>query len=91
MDQLYRICNEVLFYVWDPIGVSRRAAGRDEYDSYTKGVLKLLQEGRDATKVANYLHDLRTTSMGLPSAHQEDQHVAELLIAWRDAVPEGTA
>ena len=91
MDQLYRLCNEVLFYVWDPIGVATSAAARDEYDSYAKTVFMYLQEDQNAKKIADYLGKVRTTSMGLPAAPKEDLEVAELVVAWRESVREGIA
>lgn len=32
--ELYRRVDEVLFYVWDPIGVANSPAARDEYYGY---------------------------------------------------------
>ena len=32
--KLYRHCDEILHYIWDPIGVAGRTGARDEYDSY---------------------------------------------------------
>ncbi len=89
--QLYRLCNEVLFYIWDPIGVRTSAAARDEYDSYAKTVFRYLEEGQNAQKIADYLGEVRTTSIGLPSAREEDYEVAELLVAWRESIREGIA
>ena len=68
MEQLYRLCNEVLFYVWDPIGVATSAAARDEYDSYAMTVFKYLNEGQNANMIADYLGKVRTTSIGLPAS-----------------------
>ena len=47
--QLYRLCNEVLFYIWDPIGVRTSAAARfvnfahrkEELRKRTEGITKL--------------------------------------------------
>lgn len=89
--QLYLLCNEVLFYIWDPISVRKSAAARDEYDSYAKTVFKYLEEDQNAQKIADYLGKVRTTSLGLPSAHTEDNEVAELLVAWRESIREGIA
>lgn len=91
MDQLYRLCNEVLFYVWDPIGVSTSAAARDEYDAYAKTVFKYLQDDKNAKKIADYLGKVRTTSIGLPAEPREDRKVAELLVTWREATRKGIA
>ena len=89
--RLYQLCNEVLFYIWDPIGVRMTAAARDEYDSYAKTVFKYLKEDQNAKKIADYLSKVRTTSIGLRSARKEDKDVAELLVAWREALRDGTA
>jgi len=91
MDQLHRLCNEVLFYVWDPIGVCTDAAARDEYDSYAKRVFRHLQDDQNAEKIADYLSHVRTVSMGMSPAPGKDRDVAELLVAWRESVRDGIA
>jgi hypothetical protein len=40
--ELYRITDEVLHYIWDPIEVSEAANARDEYRSYLLRVFKML-------------------------------------------------
>jgi len=42
--ELEQRVDEVLFYVWDPIGVSDTPAARGEYSSYTMTVLKHILE-----------------------------------------------
>ena len=40
--ELYRATDEVLHYIWDPIGVSDAPNARDEYSSYLPQVFKML-------------------------------------------------
>jgi hypothetical protein len=57
---------------WNPIGVSGLPA--DEYDSYVRGVYRLLANGADAHRVAAHLAQLEYVSMGLP-----ERQIADLL------------
>ena len=45
--ELYRRCDEVLHYLWDPIGVKGCPGARDEYDSYVPQVFSLVLKGAD--------------------------------------------
>jgi hypothetical protein len=69
--ELYRRVDEVLYYVWDPIGVAHSPAARDEYQGYLPRVFSMLQDGADATSVAAYLKSICTERMGL---HQKDEN-----------------
>ncbi|CAD6563044.1 hypothetical protein ACFQ3P_41525 [Paraburkholderia sabiae] len=40
--ELHRRVDEVLFYVWDPIGVANSPAARDEYYGYLPIVFSML-------------------------------------------------
>jgi len=78
--ELYRRVDEVLYYVWDPIGVAYSPAARDEYLSYLPKVFAMLQEGMDASSVAAYLDSVATESMGLDANPEHSTRVAELLL-----------
>lgn len=52
--ELERRIDEVLYYVWDPIGVSDTPAARGEHSSYTMTILKYVLE-EDLNKVAGQL------------------------------------
>jgi hypothetical protein len=43
---LYRLCDEALFYVWDPVGVHRAPENRGEYEAYVPQVYELVRWGR---------------------------------------------
>ncbi len=39
-----RLVSEVLYWVWDPIGINDQFAARDEYDTYAWQVVALLNQ-----------------------------------------------
>lgn len=57
--------DEVLWQHWDPIGVNDTPEALGEYTSYAPSVLRLVQDGADAEKIASHLDSLQTVSMGL--------------------------
>ena len=52
---LYRRVDEILFYLWDPIGVCDIPMARDEYQSYLPKVFKLLINDSKDHEVSAYL------------------------------------
>ncbi|AJK49440.1 hypothetical protein BGL_2c13730 [Burkholderia plantarii] len=78
--ELYRRVDEILHYVWDPIGVATSPAARDEYHGYLPTVFTMLQEGMDGSLIAAYLDNVATENMGLDSNPGHSRHVAELLL-----------
>jgi hypothetical protein len=85
---LYTAVDEVLHYIWDPIGVRNTPQARDEYYSYLPRVFRLLREGRSAASIADYLGKITTESMGLPGDAKNDLEAARVLISWKEAVEE---
>ena len=83
---VFRYCNEVLHYIWDPIGVAGSPHARDEYDSYVPGVVSLLFSDARASKIAEHLTQITTDSMGLSAARERDLEAAELLTEWRQVL-----
>lgn len=88
-DELRKRVDEVLFYVWDPIGVSDEPCAREEYTGYVPGVLKTLADNDTATPIADHLAAIVRTSMGLPPNSQRCKEVAELLLQHKSAVKQG--
>jgi hypothetical protein len=74
----------VLYWRWDPIGVSAYFPNTaDEYDGYAPGVVALLRLGADRDAVAEHLDFLEREPMGLPRLDGERRaQVAELLTTW---------
>ncbi|KVR82630.1 hypothetical protein WK26_11660 [Burkholderia vietnamiensis] len=84
--ELYRRVDEVLYYVWDPIGVAYSPTARDEYQGYLPKVFAMLREGMDAAHVAAHLDSVATESMGLNANPEHSKRVAELLLNWKTEI-----
>ena len=86
--ELYKRCDEILHYVWDPIGVQDIPLARDEYYGYLPQVFKLLKSGADKIKISEYLDRTEEIDIGLSSNLSKNLEVAKLLINWRNAIYE---
>ena len=85
-EELYRRVDEVLHYVWDPIGISSEPMARDEYYSYLPQVLSLLKENAGTERLAAHLSRISTEQMGLTENRSKDLRVAEVLLAWKETI-----
>lgn len=87
--ELYNFVDEVLFYIWDPIGVSEFPDGRSEYRSYLPSVFALLKESKSKKEIADHLFKIEVERMGLgtaPDAKAQTLKVAKILIDYKDWV-----
>jgi hypothetical protein len=82
--ELLRRIDEILHYLWDPIGVAGVPQARDEYESYVPQVFRLLKATVDGKDVVEYLHWLSTEHMGMGGNRDCNAKVVDMLIAWRD-------
>jgi hypothetical protein len=83
---LYRAVDEVLHYVWDPIGVSSAPQARDEYQAYLPLVFDMVRKGDPASDIARHLSTITTEQMGLSEDHEHDLKVAHLLLEWKAVI-----
>ena len=72
----------LLLLHWDPIGVYGEPGAVDEYDSYVGQLGRLLREGADRTRVAEFLADVRTREIGMPPSPAADAEAADRVIDW---------
>jgi len=61
----------ILFYDWDPIGISNDVDIDDEYDRYIAPVYRMLVENRSEDELVKFLFQLERDSMGLSSKSPE--------------------
>ncbi len=87
--ELAKRIDEVLYYVWDPIGVSSDPCARYEYSCYVAGVLKLVKECCDSEPISNYFMSLASEKMGLNSDYQMCSIVAQLLLMHKQVLIDG--
>jgi hypothetical protein len=85
--RLYRRVDELLHYLWDPIGVAGTPEARDEYQSYAPRVFKMIVDEVPVEHIKNYLIRIETENMGLSMPDGRLDHLdslLEALVAARD-------
>ena len=82
--KLYKRIDEILFYKWDPIGISDADWSRDEYQSYLPQVFQLALNHDDPEPIAEYLDDIIVKQMGLASGIEHDLKIAKLILEIKD-------
>jgi hypothetical protein len=82
--ELLRRIDEVLHYLWDPIGIAGWPQCRDEYESYVPHVFQLLKRTGDGREVAEYLYWLSTERICMEANRGHDAEVVRVLLSWRD-------
>lgn len=78
---LFAAVDEILCYVWDPIGVSADGTPetRDEYTLYVPEIVDLLKSHEDIQEIASRLDEIETKRMGLAGSGKTLE-VAQVLI-----------
>ncbi len=90
-NELQRRVDEVLYYVWDPIGVSGAPFARAEYESYVPKVLQLVEDNDRIQPIADHLAEIINTRMGITADRKCCNHTAELLLQHKEAIKKGCA
>jgi hypothetical protein len=75
----FRRVDEILHYVWDPIGVCKIPQARNEYQSYVPKVAGFLLERKKKEELEAYLHWLATEHMGLSDTNEGRTHTKEVV------------
>ena len=81
---LYKRCDEVLHYIWDPIEVAGAPGARDEYESYLPQVFRLLMDGAEREAIVEFLVRIETESMGLRPNPAGAAAAVDALFEWRE-------
>jgi hypothetical protein len=80
---MYRI-DEILYYLWDPIGVNDSPGARDEYTSYADSVWRMALGGKTESELSDYLTGIVTSRMELEPRKESDDSVAALIMSWKE-------
>jgi hypothetical protein len=87
--ELYQRVDEVLHYMWDPIGVAGQATARDEYYGYLPTVFSLIeQDDNNDEKIAAYLVHVARDRMELPEKREHALEIAAILRDWKTTIDE---
>jgi hypothetical protein len=62
---------QVLWEVWDPIGVNDNPLARDEYSGYVSGVFQLVAGDASDQEIVEHLYGQATGHMGLPHVNRD--------------------
>lgn len=82
---LYRATDEVLHYLWDPIGIATVPQARDEYHGYLPRVFGMIKNGSNEEEIADFLGSIVVERMGLAARPDHDRSIARHLLDWRAA------
>ncbi len=87
-NELLKRVDEVLHYLWDPIGLRGVPEARDEYTSYAGVVFSMLKRGTDNNEISRYLVRIRADHMGMGRADEStgEDDIAEILANWKEIV-----
>ena len=92
-EELLSRVDEVLHYLWDPIGVSGVPEARDEYTSYAGVVFSFLKKGAKEAEIVQYLQEIRVEHMGMGTftdIRSNEMDIAEILVNWKEIMDERT-
>jgi len=82
--RLYRAVDEILHYMWDPIGVSGIPGAREEYQAYVPEVFRLLLDQGDEQAIADHLGRVATERLGMNPNRIRDLAAARAAVTWRE-------
>ena len=80
--------DEILYYLWDPIGVSDEPCARGEYSTYVSIITTLVIEENEF-KIAEKLSEIESVNMGLTKNPVKNKQIAKRLLDDKYAVQEG--
>ena len=81
--ELYDRCDEVLHYIWDPIGVAGSPGARDEYQSYLPQVFARVRDGAEPEEIVAHLVEIEEHRVGLKANPARARAAVDLLVEWR--------
>lgn len=84
--ELYKRCDEVLYYIWDPIGIAREPSARDEYYQYLPDIFDLVRSNANSLVIENRLSEIALSEMGVAVSQERNHAAATILLNWRNHI-----
>ena len=81
--ELLQRIDEVLYYLWDPLGVAREPQSRQEYSAFVSEVFAAILDDADEQRLMELLLLLETEFLGLGPRPSQARRIAEVLVDWR--------
>ncbi|KAF0810133.1 hypothetical protein A167_01164 [Alcanivorax sp. S71-1-4] len=83
--ELYRRVDEIVHYMWDPIGVCAIPQARGEYSGYLTGIFGRVQAG-DLNDIVEFLRWASSENMGLSFEKEKATEAARAMLAWKEFI-----
>ena len=87
--ELYRRVEEVVHYIWDPIGINCFPEARDEYYSYMTAIYGRVQAGK-LDDIVEYLKWAASENMGLTFNKEKAIEAAQTMLNWKKYINENS-
>ena len=83
--ELYQRLDEVIHYIWDPIGISHYPEARNEYCTYVPEIYARVKIGKKQS-IVEYLEWVVSDQMGSVFNRDKAQQVVEIMLKWKDVI-----
>ena len=87
--ELYRRVEEVVYYIWDPIGVCEIPQARDEYNGYMMAIFGRVKAGKEED-IVDFMRWAASENMGLSFDEVNARKAAKVMLAWNQHINENT-
>jgi hypothetical protein len=75
--------DEVVHYLWDPIGIAWLPEARDEYKGYIPEIFVRTKSGQ-ISEILAYMEWMVVERMGMDFNNSKALEIADILLQWRD-------
>ena len=82
--ELYKRCDEVLHYIWDPIGIAGAPGARREYYAYLPSIFARVRDEVDADQIVEDLIMIEEQRMTLIGNRENARPAVDVLMKWRE-------
>lgn len=82
--ELYKRCDEILHYVWDPFGVAGFPSARNEYEGHLPQVWRMVRDQVEADKIVEHLISLEKEQMQVQVSGDRARRAVEKMTQWRN-------
>tara|TARA_R100000789_G_scaffold27627_1_gene30652 strand:- start:230 stop:562 length:333 start_codon:yes stop_codon:yes gene_type:complete len=86
--ELFKRTDEVLHYLWDPIGVSDVPEARDEYHEYLPQIFMMIKGNKSEEEISSYMYKVQAEEIGIISNKNKISQVVKILIRWKEVIEE---
>jgi hypothetical protein len=84
-NELYRRIDEVIHYLWDPIGISPNPQARDEYLGYLPVIYRHVQ-AEELDTIIEYMQSVVTERMCMSFDKARATQAAEIMLEWKQLI-----